>query len=88
MDSNPKLYFHQQRMLATHLASNDKFVKFNDLYRGTEHRTYWNKLQESLKTKLPRDLTELDGAASEQAIIVQQQALMHFWTFLKSLLHV
>ncbi|KAH9421635.1 hypothetical protein DERP_009039 [Dermatophagoides pteronyssinus] len=73
----------EMRVLAAHFAVHQKFIKFNDTYNG-ESTSYWNKLQESLKTKLPRDLVEQQSQAVQNDI--QQQALMHFWSFLKNLL--
>ncbi|KAH7645009.1 mpn domain-containing protein-like protein 2 [Dermatophagoides farinae] len=73
----------EMRILAAHFAVHQKFIKFNDTFQG-ESTSYWNKLQESLKTKLPRDLVETQSQAVQNDI--QQQALMHFWSFLKNLL--
>lgn len=47
--------------------------------------TYWEKLQGSLKPNLPRDLQSSDGQSVAQAQ-VQEQALAHFWAFLRGLL--
>lgn len=47
--------------------------------------TYWAKLQASLTPNLPRDLQSNEGQTVEQAQ-VQQQALSHFWAFLRGLL--
>lgn len=47
--------------------------------------TYWEKLQGSLKPNLPRDLQSNDGQSAGQAQ-VQEQALAHFWAFLRGLL--
>lgn len=47
--------------------------------------TYWEKLQGSLKPNLPRDLQSNDGQSLAQAQ-VQEQALAHFWAFLRGLL--
>lgn len=46
---------------------------------------YWHKLQISLKPKLPRDLQATEGQSAAE-IQVQQQALSHFWAFIKGLL--
>lgn len=45
----------------------------------------WEKLQASLTPNLPRDLQSIEGQSMTQ-IQVQQQALSHFWAFLKGLL--
>lgn len=47
--------------------------------------TYWEKLQGSLKPNLPRDLQSNDGQSVAQSQ-VQEQALAHFWAFLRGLL--
>ena len=47
--------------------------------------TFWDKLQASLKPNLPRDLQMTDGQSMAQ-MTVQQQALTHFWAFLRGLL--
>ena len=73
-----------QRMLATHYAAKSKFVNFNEKYRSEV--TFWEKLQASLKPRLPRDLIVSEELTEQNQI--QMQALAHFWTFLKSLLAV
>ena len=47
--------------------------------------SYWDKLQVSLKPNLPRDLQAAEGQSAAQ-VQVQQQALAHFWAFVKGLL--
>jgi len=47
--------------------------------------TLWEKVQDSLTPNLPRDLQSTEGQSMTQ-IQVQQQALSHFWAFLKGLL--
>lgn len=47
--------------------------------------TYWEKLQGSLRPNLPRDLQSVEGQ-SEAQTQVQEQALAHFWAFLRGLL--
>lgn len=74
----------EMRLLATHLNTRKEFIQFNSQFR--EDLTYWDKLYESIKRKLPCDLMEPNSQAMQADI--QQQALMHFWTFLRSLLHV
>lgn len=47
--------------------------------------TYWEKLQGSLRPNLPRDLQSIEGQSAAQTQ-VQEQALAHFWAFLRGLL--
>ncbi|KAI7690921.1 MPN domain-containing protein [Sarcoptes scabiei] len=72
----------EMRIMASHFSSNKNFIKFNDDF-DTDH-SYWDKLKESLRSKLPRDLVEQQSQTVQNDI--QQQALMHFWSFLKNLL--
>lgn len=72
-----------QRLLAHFYAASHDFIRFNEPFKNNE--TFWQKLQISLKSKLPRDLLELEGQTPSQAQ-VQQQALSHFWAFIKGLL--
>lgn len=85
-----------QRLLAHFYAGAPDLVDFTSPYPPiVEGRTpstiyppgstYWNKLQVSLRDKLPRDLQDVPDSGSEQAQ-VQQQALEHFWAFIKGLI--
>ncbi len=69
--------------MAHFYSGSPDFIKFNTEFKSKE--TYWQKLQVSLKSKLPRDLLELEGQSISQSQ-VQQQALSHFWAFIKGLL--
>jgi len=64
-------------------------VKFTDDFKNTADAviktSYWEKLLESLKPNLPRDLQVVDGQ-SLAAAQVQQQALQAFFSFVKNLL--
>ena len=74
--------FIPQRLLATSLVQHEKFVLFREEFRPDT--TFWDKMHASLKDKLPRDLIEVHAQTMQNDI--QQQALTHFWTFLKTLL--
>lgn len=52
---------------------------------GIVTMSLWEKLQSSLTPNLPRDLQSIEGQSHTQ-VQVQQQALSHFWAFLKGLL--
>lgn len=62
-------------------------VRFTDELGKGGSGSYWDKLQVSLKPNLPRDLQSQGGQSQGQAA-VQEQALSHFWDFLKGLLLV
>lgn len=47
--------------------------------------SYWEKLKISLQPSLPKDL-QIAEDMNEQQVQLQQQALSHFWAFLKGLL--
>lgn len=64
------------------MASHQKFIKFREEFRF--ETSYWDKVYASLRDKLPRDLIENHAQTVQNDI--QQQALTHFWTFLKTLL--
>lgn len=68
-------------------ADEDDSTNANPAQRSSSKNviTYWDKLKQSLSPNLPRDLQVVDGQ-SLAAAQVQQQALQHFWAFLKGLL--
>lgn len=72
----------EMRLLATHFSSHSKVVDFSQHYQWESSN--WEKFQESLKSKLPRDLLEFDPNDSSSTTI---QALTHFWQFVKGLLY-
>ncbi|XP_053204278.1 MPN domain-containing protein-like [Panonychus citri] len=72
------------RLLAHYYIDGPDAIKFSDNY-STKEKTFWHKLQASLKPFLPRDLTTTVNQTPAQTQ-VQQQALSHFWAFLKGLL--
>ena len=69
--------------MATHYFKKGDFVPFREKYR--DGVTFWEKLHESMKPKLPRDLIEY-VSNEELANEICAQALVHFWTFVRSLL--
>ncbi|XP_015792822.1 MPN domain-containing protein [Tetranychus urticae] len=71
------------RLLAHYYIEGPDAIKFEEDYR--KDKTYWHKLQSSLKPFLPRDLTTTVNQTQAQTQ-VQQQALSHFWAFLKGLI--
>lgn len=76
--------FSLQRLLAHFYTGAKDFIDFNAAY-NKKKESYWQKLQVSLKCKLPRDLQVVEGQSATQ-LQVQQQALSHFWAFIKGLL--
>ncbi|KAI1291908.1 MPN domain-containing protein [Halotydeus destructor] len=77
----------EMRLLAHFYVEGPDAIKFAEEFKENKSAltSYWEKLQESLAPNLPRDLQVTDGQ-SLQAAQVQQQALTHFWAFLKGLL--
>lgn len=73
----------EMRAVATHYFKKGDFVPFREKYR--DGVTFWEKLHESMKPKLPRDLIEY-VSNEELANEICAQALVHFWTFVRSLL--
>ncbi|RWS17346.1 MPN domain-containing protein-like protein [Dinothrombium tinctorium] len=75
----------EMRLLAHFYIESRDAVDFKAIFKGDI--TYWEKLQISLQPNLPRDLQLTEGQTTAQAQ-VQQQALSHFWAFLKGLILV
>lgn len=69
--------------MAANYIKTEHFVPFKEEYRGGV--TFWEKLHESMKPKLPRDLIEFI-ANEDIANEICAQALVHFWSFVRSLL--
>lgn len=69
--------------MAANYIKTEHFVPFKEEYRGGV--TFWEKLHESMKPKLPRDLIEFI-ANEDLANEICAQALVHFWSFVRSLL--
>jgi thiol:disulfide interchange protein len=59
----------------------DETLAFDSL----KHVSLWDKLKLSLQPNLPKDL-QIGEEMNEQQVLLQQQALSHFWAFLKGLL--
>lgn len=78
--------FKKQRLLAHFYMDGVDAIHFKEQYKGDKSITYWEKLQMSLQPNLPRDLQTMEGQTSAQSQ-VQQQALSHFWAFLKGLIY-
>ncbi|XP_074605480.1 MPN domain-containing protein [Brevipalpus obovatus] len=72
------------RLLAHYYTDGPDSVKFTEIFR--DGLTNWEKLQYSLQPNLPRDLTHTSSHQNPTQIQVQQQALSHFWAFLKGLI--
>lgn len=64
-------------------SNEDKIIATDD-GDNSSSVTYWAKLQASLTPNLPRDLQSHNG--QREASQVQQQAIAHFWAFLRGLL--
>jgi hypothetical protein len=75
----------EMRLLAHFYVEGVDAIKFEDEFKSNRSATYWEKLQESLTPNLPRDLQVVESQ-SLAAAQVQQQALSHFWSFLRGLL--
>ncbi|KAF8773647.1 MPN domain-containing protein like [Argiope bruennichi] len=70
----------EMRLISEYYRSTGEALDFNANYsNGTG--SYWEKLQSSLRTKLPRDLMVTGAQSTAQA-----QAVTHFWDFLKGLI--
>ena len=70
-----------QRLISEYYRSTGEAIDFNAEVQAPGGGTYWEKLQTSLRTKLPRDLMVTGAQSTAQA-----QAVTHFWDFLKGLI--
>ncbi|KFM78376.1 hypothetical protein X975_20977, partial [Stegodyphus mimosarum] len=69
----------EMRLISEYYRSTGEAIDFNADLAGSG--SYWEKLQTSLRTKLPRDLMVTGAQSTAQA-----QAVTHFWDFLKGLI--
>ncbi|GIY22590.1 hypothetical protein CEXT_436601 [Caerostris extrusa] len=70
----------EMRLISEYYRSTGEALDFNSSF-STGSGTFWEKLQSSLRTKLPRDLMVTGTQSTAQA-----QAVTHFWDFLKGLI--
>ncbi|GFT14351.1 MPN domain-containing protein [Trichonephila clavipes] len=70
-----------ERLISEYYRSTGEALDFNNSFANQGTSTYWEKLQSSLRTKLPRDLMVTGAQSTAQA-----QAVTHFWDFLKGLI--
>ncbi|GFY58428.1 MPN domain-containing protein [Trichonephila inaurata madagascariensis] len=71
----------EMRLISEYYRSTGEALDFNNSFANQGSSTYWEKLQSSLRTKLPRDLMVTGAQSTAQA-----QAVTHFWDFLKGLI--
>lgn len=71
----------EMRLISEYYRSTGEAIDFNAESPPTTAATHWEKLQTSLRTKLPRDLMVTGAQSTAQA-----QAVTHFWDFLKGLI--
>ncbi|GFQ72333.1 MPN domain-containing protein [Trichonephila clavata] len=71
----------EMRLISEYYRSTGEALDFNTSFANQGSSTYWEKLQSSLRTKLPRDLMVTGAQSTAQA-----QAVTHFWDFLKGLI--
>ncbi|XP_015910792.1 MPN domain-containing protein isoform X4 [Parasteatoda tepidariorum] len=72
----------EMRLISEYYRSTGEAIDFNvDLGTPQAGGSHWEKLQSSLRTKLPRDLMVTGAQSTAQA-----QAVTHFWDFLKGLI--
>ncbi|GFT58210.1 MPN domain-containing protein [Nephila pilipes] len=71
----------EMRLISEYYRSTGEALDFNNCFANQGSGTYWEKLQSSLRTKLPRDLMVTGAQSTAQA-----QAVTHFWDFLKGLI--
>ncbi|CAL1269832.1 unnamed protein product [Larinioides sclopetarius] len=70
----------EMRLISEYYRSTGEALDFNANF-SSGAGSYWEKLQSSLRTKLPRDLMVTGAQSTAQA-----QAVTHFWDFLKGLI--
>ncbi|XP_054716920.1 MPN domain-containing protein-like [Uloborus diversus] len=68
----------EMRLISEYYRSTGEALDFNSELSSQAGGSHWEKLQTSLRTKLPRDLMVTGAQSTAQA-----QAVTHFWDFLK-----